>query len=190
MLPFSINVGKNVLITSDTHFGHDNIVKYCNRPYKNASHMDEMMIADWNNAVSKDNWVIHLGDFSFNSDRYVQRLNGKIILVKGNHDNNKYNKLFEGVVEYLPLKLGEFNCFFTHIPVDLNGKYKKGNEPDFSILDRYDFVICGHVHGAFCVSGKNINVGIDIWKRLITIDELVRFLRKVKNENITYLEKI
>jgi calcineurin-like phosphoesterase family protein len=144
--------------------------------------MDECMIKDWNDVVGKDDWVIHLGDFSFNSDRYVNRLNGKIILVKGNHDSGQYNKYFEGVVEFMPLQVAEFNCFLTHVPIDLEGQYKKGREPDFSILDRYQIILCGHVHTVFTVKGKNVNVGVDIWKKPIHVDELVRFLRSLKEK--------
>jgi calcineurin-like phosphoesterase family protein len=67
----------------------------------------------------------------------------------------------------------------THVPIDLEGQYKKGREPDFSILDRYDYIICGHVHDRFNVNGKNVNVGVDIWKKPIHVDELTRFLRSL-----------
>jgi len=184
------NIDGRVFVTSDTHFGHANIIKYCNRPYKSAYHMDDCMVKDWNDTVGKNDWVIHLGDFSFQSDRYVNKLNGKIILVKGNHDNSQYNKCFEGVIEFMPVPIVEFNCYLIHTPIDRDGQYKKGCEPDFSVLDRYDYIICGHVHDRFVVSGKNINVGIDIWKKPIHIDELARFLRKVKDEKITHMEKL
>jgi calcineurin-like phosphoesterase family protein len=181
MTPFQIN-RKNIYFTSDSHFGHFNIIRYTGRPYNSARHMDECMIQDWNDTVGKDDWVIHLGDFSFQSDLYVHRLNGKIILVKGNHDDGKHNGLFEGVVEFMPLKIAEFNCYLIHTPIDPMGQYKKGREPDFSLLDRYDYIICGHTHvkkdGR--VSGKNINVGVDAWDmRPIHIDELIRFMRSL-----------
>lgn len=178
------------LPTLTKYFGHANIIQYCNRPYKSVYHMDECIIKNWNDTVGKNDWVIHLGDFSFQSDRYVKKLNGKIILVKGNHDGGQYNKYFEGVVEFLPVKIAEFNCYMIHTPIDLEAQYKKGKEPDFSVLDRYDYIICGHVHNKFVVSGKNVNVGIDIWKKPIHIDELSRFLRKVKDEKIAYMETL
>lgn len=167
----------NIFFTSDTHFGHANIIKYCGRPYKTARDMDEGLIKNWNDTVRPDDLVYHLGDFSFQSDQYVHRLNGKIILVKGNHDNGKYSRLFEGVVEFVPMKIAEFNCFLIHTPIDPSGQYKKGREPDFTILDRYDFVICGHVHEKWKTCGKNINVGVDIWGKPIHIDDLTKFLR-------------
>lgn len=84
----------NILFTSDTHFGHANIIRYCNRPFKSVLEMDECMISNWNQKVSKDDTVYHLGDFAFGRywediDKYRKRLNGKIHLIKGNHDKSK-----------------------------------------------------------------------------------------------------
>jgi len=80
----------NIFFTSDTHFGHKNILKYCNRPFVNVEEMDEVMIERWNGRIGKNDSVYHLGDFSFSSNpkTYFERLNGKKILIIGNHDNS------------------------------------------------------------------------------------------------------
>jgi len=143
--------------------------------------MDEALIVNWNTDVRADDTVIIGGDFSFESDKYVQRLNGRKILVKGNHDDKKHNKLFDGVVESLPIRLGEFNCLLRHIPIVRDGFYKKGQEPDFSICEEYDFLIVGHVHEKWKVNGNNINIGVDVWDmKPIFMDDLIRFLRSLK----------
>lgn len=82
-----------VFFTSDTHFGHSNIIKYCQRPFNSAEHMDEVLISNWNEVVSPKDIVFHLGDFCFGSDKewikILQRLNGTKYLILGNHDLKK-----------------------------------------------------------------------------------------------------
>jgi len=80
-----------IYFTSDTHFDHENIIKYCNRPFKDVNHMNESMIENWNNTVNDTDTVMHLGDFSFKSDKFINRLNGNITLIKGNHDKNRFD---------------------------------------------------------------------------------------------------
>lgn len=77
--------------TSDTHFGHANIIKYCDRPFSDVNDMNESLIANWNNVVGYDDVVYHLGDFAFGDalgvDRAMRRLNFKHLhFIKGNHD--------------------------------------------------------------------------------------------------------
>jgi calcineurin-like phosphoesterase family protein len=88
-----------IFFTSDTHFGHANIIKYCDRPFADANDMNEQLIANWNNVVSPDDVVYHLGDFAFGSisdvNRVMHRLNfAHMHFIKGNHDKpflNWYN---------------------------------------------------------------------------------------------------
>lgn len=94
-------------VTADTHFGHTNIIKYSNRPFKNAYDMTEELIRKWNNKVPAGAMVYHLGDFSMYKPEMIHnilnRLNGKICLVKGNHDKNIKKDLvsrFEWVKDY------------------------------------------------------------------------------------------
>ena len=73
-------------IISDTHFFHENIGRYCNRP----DNWQELIIQNWNDLVSPDEPVFHLGDFSFgrkaNFELLTSILNGRLILIRGNHD--------------------------------------------------------------------------------------------------------
>lgn len=72
--------------------GHANIIEYCNRPFSNANEMNEEMIKRWNSIIKKGDKVWHLGDFSFGSKEQianvVSKLNGRIFLILGNHDNH------------------------------------------------------------------------------------------------------
>lgn len=84
-------VGK-IWLTSDHHFHHSNIIKYCNRPFGSVEEMNEALVANWNSVVKSDDHVYHLGDFCFgNVEKWnwclePGRLNGHIHLILGNHD--------------------------------------------------------------------------------------------------------
>lgn len=81
-----------IWLTSDTHFGHENIRAYCpNRPGSSTQEMNEILIMNWNSRVMQGDDVYHLGDFmmgrSIHWEGILKRLNGNIHLIKGNHDN-------------------------------------------------------------------------------------------------------
>ena len=69
----TINKSK-IFFISDTHFGHTNIIKYCNRPFNNTDEMDTALIKNWNAKVPKDGIVYHLGDFAWGSINYWEKI--------------------------------------------------------------------------------------------------------------------
>ena len=79
-----------IFFTSDTHFGHGNIINFCKRPYENVAKMDNALIENWNATVGLADDVYHLGDFCFNGIQrwweLIGALNGRIHLILGNHD--------------------------------------------------------------------------------------------------------
>lgn len=81
---------ERVFFTADTHFGHEAILRYCNRPFEDVNAMNDAMIRNWNRVVGKDDIVFHLGDFCHGGagawNSILDRLNGSIMLVLGNHD--------------------------------------------------------------------------------------------------------
>ena len=81
-------------IISDLHFGHINVIKYSNRPFSDVDEMNKELIKKWNNIVGKDDLVYVLGDFTLfhrldKIKEYTQALNGRKILIMGNHDTRK-----------------------------------------------------------------------------------------------------
>ena len=116
-------------VIADTHFGHENIIKYENRPFPNAQEMDKVIIDRWNNTVNKDDTVYHLGDvFLCSTDKQFEtmnQLNGNIILIKGNHDNQTDTKLIDrlGFKEVHDRLLLKDKFILTHRPIELNHDY-------------------------------------------------------------------
>lgn len=86
-------MGKRYVI-ADTHFGHANAIAYCNRPYGSVGEMERALVDNWNETVGKDDVVYMLGDFTLTRNRkevarLASMLNGKKVLVMGNHDRLK-----------------------------------------------------------------------------------------------------
>lgn len=84
----------NILFTADTHFGHANIIRYCNRPFSNPEEMDEELIKRWNSVCDAESVVYHLGDVFFGNhfhkwERILASLKfAHLYVIKGNHDRN------------------------------------------------------------------------------------------------------
>lgn len=115
-----------VFIISDTHFGHENIIRYCDRPFNNVKEMDKAIIDNWNSVVGKDDLVIHLGDVSFyNKDKtrhIITNLNGRKMLIMGNHDNHSesfYKDCGFHTVSRFPIVWNEF-YLLSHAPLALS----------------------------------------------------------------------
>lgn len=124
---------EQTFFTSDTHFNHANIIKFCNRPFKDVEQMNEVMIANWNNAISKDDTVFHLGDFCLGGEaewtKILDRLNGKIYLIMGNHDlkniRQGFISRFEHVAMQMRIEIGKKRIYLCHYPfLCFEGSYK------------------------------------------------------------------
>lgn len=81
---------------SDLHFGHKNILRFDNRPYNTTEEMELDLISRWNKQVSNADHVYVLGDFLWKagSDEWIRilnKLNGNIHLILGNHDPEHYS---------------------------------------------------------------------------------------------------
>lgn len=99
MKTLKINASE-VYFTSDLHFWHKNVCKYCNRPYETVEEMNAGIIANWNSVISDNDTVFVLGDIGFCGIEklrpLISQLKGKIILIQGNHDSDKViNRLLE-----------------------------------------------------------------------------------------------
>ena len=90
---------QKLFFTSDLHVGHKNVLVFCKRPFQDVKDMSESLIANWNRVVGEDDIIFDLGDmFWWDSrhdvKRFIEKLNGTIYKVPGNHDVD-CKKLFE-----------------------------------------------------------------------------------------------
>ena len=99
-----------VFFTADTHLGHKNIITSTNRPFKSVAAMDGAIVKRWNERVTPQDRVYHLGDFAFDDhDPYLELLNGQKHLILGNHDDSdrvKRATRWQGIRELKEIKLG------------------------------------------------------------------------------------
>lgn len=144
--------GDRVFFTSDTHFYHSNIINFCGRPFKSVEVMNETLIANWNSVVGPDDIVFHPGDFCLGGSaewtNILNRLNGKIYLIVGNHDlknlRQGYYSRFEHIAMQMHIEVGEQKIYLNHCPfLCYGGAY------------RDTWQLFGHVH-----TSKQ-NTGID-----------------------------
>lgn len=114
----------DVWFTSDTHFGHENIIRFCNRPFRNAQEMNEELIHRWQETVPEDGIVFHLGDFAHGSSRLwndiLCALPGRKYLILGNHDMKCIRKgfmsHFEMVTQQMTICVGGQAIVLNHNP--------------------------------------------------------------------------
>lgn len=188
-----------IWFTSDTHFGHKNVLKYCGRPFKTVEEMDEALIANWNAIVKPDDVIYHLGDVAMSIKavkRVLPRLNGHKILIVGNHD--LMYDYFEGTrgkayttrmeAEYKAAGFAEIynsghvitvagvTLRLSHFPAKSSYSDNRYNKHEARIPKDDDIItICGHVHQEWLKKNKSINVGVDVrdFKPLSLIDLLM-----------------
>ena len=150
-----------IFLIGDCHFGHRNIIKYCNRPFKDVADMTEKLIKNWNSIVGKNDIVYVVGDFALCGKQKIieigNRLNGRKRLILGNHDSASIVTYHEAGFEFVynhSIVLDNF-YIISHIPmvgISVNAPFAN---------------IFAHVHDdptykdcscrSFCVSAERIN---------------------------------
>lgn len=147
---------RRVFVWSDIHFGHKNIISFCNRPYGDVTMMNKCLELNFNENVGPNDISIWVGDVTFMSNAFtneiLDRLNGYKILIIGNHDFNRKKKLrklnFDEVHLLKHLNIDGIDLVFTHYPMD--------NLPHPYIN------IHGHIHDNILDSLQHINVSVEV----------------------------
>lgn len=156
-----------IYFTADLHFGHENIIKQCKRPFNNVGQMDSELIKNWNSVINTDDEVYILGDFTMKSAHaahgYFSALNGKKYLIAGNHDifTDEFEMYYgdlEWIKDYYKLSYKGMEFVLFHYPV-----LEWENKGSGSIH------LYGHVHNnkkwleqTKQPDGRCMNVGVDV----------------------------
>jgi calcineurin-like phosphoesterase family protein len=169
---------RNTFFTSDTHFLHRNIIKYCSRPFVDECYpdtderhfmvkeMNEKLISNWNAVVKPNDVVYHLGDFSYTGPlhRAIQcrmSLNGEIHLIEGNHDQHaleiqklnpwlQYGVPFKSVERLSEVTIDNQRIIMCHFALR-----------EWHHCLRGTWHIFGHTHATLRPFGKSVDVGVD-----------------------------
>lgn len=144
--------------TADTHFGHQNILRYCSRPFRDLNHMHEALIANWNAVVQPSDTVYHLGDFGFGPAVRLARprLNGIIHLVLGNHDKVTLEdaSLFKSISPLKLIDIDHQKIVLCHYAMRTWQFQSKGA-----------WQLYGHSHGNLADDPNllSLDIGVDCW---------------------------
>lgn len=164
-----------IYFTADCHFNHKNIIKYTKRPFKNVNEMNFELIRRWNEIVSPNDLVYHVGDFAFKNKRETRKiekqLNGTIVHIRGNHD---WNSGVKTLIEDATMVFGNEVVLVQHRPPE-------------AVSPSYTLVLCGHVHDKWkykIIDGVIvINVGVDVWDyKPVSTTRILKYLHKIRKE--------
>lgn len=147
-----------IYFTADTHFSHQNVIAYENRPFQTAEEMDVRLLQNWNAKISPGDDVYILGDFTLKGPLYanqvLEQLHGRKYLVRGNHDQfagraSFKRELFVWIKDYYELSWGGYNFVLCHYPLlSWNG------------MRRGAFQLHGHQHNGRAYNEHNREQGI------------------------------
>lgn len=171
----------NIWFTSDTHYGHRNILEYCKRPFSSIDEHDEALIERFNEAVGDNDIVYHVGDFALCSYERAQeigrRLNGKEFhIILGNHDKvirKNHFPSFSSAQDVLLLKFGKSRNDWIWLSHYAHARWPHAHHGALHLF--------GHSHGSFKGLGRSMDVGVDTNDyRPYHIDEVRRLIKNLE----------
>ena len=152
---------------ADTHFYHENIIRLCNRPFKDVQEMNSVMAENWNAAVKPEDTVYVVGDFGYRVGtqdliKMINSLNGHKILIRGNHDikalnDPVYRACYDGIYDIHEVVDNGVRIVLCHYPlVEWNNYFREA------------WHFFGHIHNADTLAQhimseipKSVNIGAD-----------------------------
>ena len=179
---------KKIFYISDTHFGHENVVSMCNRPFSDVEEMNNYIIERWNKKVKGHDTVYVMGDMFFrcnNAEQILMQLKGKKHLIVGNHDGSWMTKVdatkyFLSINNMLMTSVGDTGVTMCHYPLLLWCHQKR------------TYMIHGHIHNDTSSDcwplirdrERLLNAGVDInGFEPVTLSELIENNKRFKEEH-------
>ncbi len=142
-----VSVKGNTFVSSDLHFDHANIIRFCRRPFMDKHEMNEALLRNWNKTVGRRDSVYYLGDMTYGRDRHeidwwLDKLNGKIFFIRGNHDTDAITKA-QVMEDMVAVRYRGRDFLLMHGPYRprnwdgwiIHGD-KHNNDPDYPHVDR------------------------------------------------------
>lgn len=165
----------NHLFSSDYHLDHANIIKYCNRPFKDKNEMNELIIKNHNSVVKENDYFYFMGDFCFSSRiaEFISRLNGKKVFIIGNHDRkNMFKNIgIESISDVKMIEIANQKIFLSHYA------HRIWPQAHHGVWHLY-----GHSHGGLEDQGKSTDVGVDNCNFIpISFEELREKFKYIEN---------
>jgi calcineurin-like phosphoesterase family protein len=174
-----------VFFSSDPHFGHANIIKYCKRPFSSAEEMDQTIIDRWNSRLGPGDTLYCLGDWCLwrgsrsigeTAASYRERIKcGRIVMLWGNHDkkgryDDRFQRLFDGIHDLLEIEIAGQPIVLCHYAMRVWNKSHHGA-----------YHLYGHSHGSLPddPASRSLDCGVDCFGFYpVSMDEVVEVMAK------------
>ena len=164
---------------ADTHFGHENVIKFSARPFENLAEMERVLIENWNARVQPNDDIYIVGDFAWRAKhehlmKCIRKLKGRKHLITGNHDRkylefDDFRAEFVEIDKQTEIHINNHQIILCHYPMAEWHQYHRGS-----------YHIHGHLHNrkdeAFnYLKDKNaLNAGVDVNHFMpVTFEELI-----------------
>lgn len=171
---------------ADPHFGHQNIISLCHRPFTDVDEMNEVLINNWNLRIKDTDDVFIIGDLFFridNVEEILSKLKGRKHLIMGNHDyswlKESLYKAFASIDNYLEIHDCNHRIVLSHYPMLAYHRQSKA------------YMIHGHIHNdtlfdywhVLIKRERILNAGVDINDFMpVTFNELLKNNQRYKTK--------
>ncbi len=179
-----------IYVTSDAHFGHRNIIEFCNRQFGDVHSMNKHMTESWNKVIKPEDEVYYLGDFSLTmSKRFARnllcKLNGIKYMIKGNHDRtymlNNYKN--SGLIQWW-----DYSHEMSYVHNGKTYNFSMSHYPHYPSKGSDIICLHGHVHGIYEHHGEYvhapgvIDVGVDnVGYEPLSIVQIIEYIERQRN---------